>query len=84
MKGVTPVAPNLTTTMINKDEIELIAKEIHNQWVDWSIDVCSTEKISVERVERWTKLWVDYKDLSEEMKDVDRKYARKILMMLQR
>lgn len=31
------------------------------------------------RLERWERLWVPYEDLSEEMKDLDRKYAEKML-----
>ncbi len=31
------------------------------------------------RLERWEKLWVPYEELSEEMKDFDRKYAQKML-----
>ena len=30
------------------------------------------------RLERWGKLWIPYSDLSEEMKDADRKYAEKM------
>ena len=31
------------------------------------------------RLERWGKLWIPYEELSEEMKDSDRKYAQKML-----
>lgn len=30
------------------------------------------------RLERWGTLWIPYEDLSEEMKDADRKYALKM------
>lgn len=30
------------------------------------------------RLERWGALWIPYEDLSEEMKDADRKYAQKM------
>lgn len=36
------------------------------------------------RLERWEKLWIPYADLSEEMKDSDRKYARKMLDLAKR
>ena len=36
------------------------------------------------RLERWEKLWIPYNELSEEMKEEDRKYARKVLKELQK
>ena len=38
----------------------------------------------LKRLNRWNQLWVPYDELSEEMKDKDRKYARKILENLNR
>lgn len=31
------------------------------------------------RLNRWNKLWIPYNELSEEMKESDREYARKVL-----
>ena len=35
-----------------------------------------------ERISRWEKLWISYFELSEEMKEEDRIYARKVLEIL--
>lgn len=34
-----------------------------------------------EKLERWESLWIPYEDLTEEMKEKDRKYARRMLEM---
>jgi len=34
------------------------------------------------RLRRWKKLWVSYNDLSEEMKEHDRVWARKVIKLL--
>lgn len=40
-----------------------------------------TDKFT-EKVERWESLWIPYEELTEEMKEKDRKYARKILELI--
>lgn len=60
--------------------LEQLAELEHKQWMEWSQSVAP--EVSKERRKRWEKLWVPYKDLSEEMKEEDRKYARKILKIL--
>lgn len=37
-----------------------------------------SEKLT-KRLEKWERLWIPYDDLTEEMKEEDRNYARKIL-----
>ena len=34
------------------------------------------------KIERWESLWIPYGELTEEMKDLDRDYARKILDLI--
>ena len=37
-----------------------------------------------ERLARWESYWVDYDELSEKVKEQDRKYARKIIQMFEK
>ena len=61
--------------------IELIAELEHEQWVSWANSLLNTESLSPERVERWNTCLVPYDELSEEMKEHDRKWARKVAML---
>jgi hypothetical protein len=62
--------------------VEELAKLEHVQWMDWSKNIAETEEISPKRLNRWTDLWVPYARLSEEQKESDREYARKVLNVL--
>lgn len=59
--------------------IEKLAALEHEQWTAWSRDLASKEKLSETRIARWAGLWVPYEQLSEEMKEHDRKWARMAL-----
>ena len=59
--------------------IEKLAELEHEQWCQWSKNLVEKEKLSKERIDRWAKLWVPYSELSEEMKESDRIWARKAL-----
>lgn len=63
-----------------KELLEQLAKLEHDQWMEWSKSVA--DEVSEERRERWKKLWIPYDQLSEEMKEEDRIYARKIQKLL--
>lgn len=63
--------------------LEELASLEHDQWVKWARSLVKSEpNISSARRERWKKLFVPYSDLSEESKEQDRKYARKILAVI--
>ena len=65
------------------DSLERLSAIEHEQWIEWSKNIASTEpNISFERVERWSNLWIPYEQLSDEMKEHDRKWARKIIKEL--
>ena len=70
----------------NPDEelIEQLAALEHEQWTQWAKGILETEDINKERVERWEELFVPYNELTEEMKEEDRKWARKALKILLR
>ncbi len=68
---------------IDKEEaIELLAAIEHDQWVEWAQSIAKSEKLSPDRIKRWEKLYVPYDELSEESKEQDRIYARKVLKVL--
>lgn len=62
--------------------IEALAELEHDQWVMWSKDIAAKEQLSPERLARWESLWVPYGELSEEMKEQDRIWARKSIAAL--
>jgi hypothetical protein len=62
--------------------LEQLSKVIHEQlWQPWAeILVESEPGLSKERVARWKKeCFMSYEELSEEMKDLDRQFAKIIL-----
>lgn len=69
---------------MNDDElIEKLAEVEHNQWVEWSKALVQSEKrLSMNRIERWKKLWRPYSELTEDEKEQDRKYARQALAII--
>ena len=67
----------------DNDILEKLAEIEHEQWMGWSKDIAKTEDISEERADHWKKdCWKPYKDLTEEMKELDRKEARKVLKII--
>lgn len=61
----------------NKELLEELSRIEHDQWIEWSKSVSS--EVSNERKKRWQKYWVPYEDLSDDVKEQDRVYARKVL-----
>lgn len=70
---------NITNEDNGTDLLEKLSELEHNQWMDWAKSLMEQEKLSKERVERWKKLFIPYKDLPDSEKESDRIYARKIL-----
>ena len=60
--------------------LERLAELEHEQWVAWSRAVAG--EVSAERRRRWQECWVPYAELPEEVKDLDREWARKVLSLL--
>ena len=73
---------SLTESFPDNDLLEKLASLEHDQWVEWTKDLAEKETISQDRKNRWKKLWIPYEELSEEKKEEDRKYARKVLKIL--
>jgi len=68
--------------MIDKEE--LVAVIIHDLWMGWAKILLESEPlISAERKERWEKeCFKSYNELSQEMKNLDRKFAKQIIETL--
>ncbi|AYK07748.1 hypothetical protein [Brevibacillus laterosporus] len=66
---------------MTKEIIEKLADLEHEQWVKWSKSVAP--EVSLERRERWQAYWIPYSDLSEEVKEQDRIWARKVLEVIE-
>jgi hypothetical protein len=64
------------------DLVEQLSDLEHEQWIEYAKLTMQREKISEERAKRWTSLFVPYKDLSEEEKEKDRVYARRVVGLL--
>ena len=65
-----------------RDAVERVAEVEHAQWVTWSKEVA--HEVSPERRARWARYWVPYKDLPEEVKELDRVWARKAIAAARR
>ena len=57
--------------------LERVAELEHEQWMAWSKSVAP--EVSAERRARWEKYWVPYDQLPEDIKELDRDWARKVL-----
>lgn len=59
---------------------ESVASYLHDLWMKWSKHIADEEDISPERLHRWSRdCWMPYEELSEDMKDKDRKYVKELL-----
>jgi hypothetical protein len=65
--------------------IEKVAAQIHIHWMEWARELIKSEpNISKERKERWEQeCFMDFESLSEEMKELDRKFAREIIKIIE-
>jgi hypothetical protein len=68
--------------MMDDSLLERLAEVEYEQWMAWSQSVA--EEVSAERLQRWQTCWVPYPDLPEDVKELDRIWARKVLEVLQR
>jgi len=71
-------------TLTDEEIIESLAELEHEQWMTWADTIMQTEKISDNRFARWASCMIPYADLSEEMKEFDREWARKVLAILRK
>jgi len=57
--------------------VERVAEVEHEQWTEWSKSVAP--EVSPARRARWQKYWVPYKDLPDDVKELDRAWARRAI-----
>lgn len=62
------------------DLVEALAKIEHEQWMYWSQAVAAV--VTVETRDKWQRSWVDYSELTDDLKEADRVWARKVLALL--
>ena len=60
---------------------ERLAELEHEQWMKWASSVM--DEVGEERQRRWQTYMVPYENLSEKVKGYDRKWADKVLDILQ-
>jgi hypothetical protein len=66
-------------TDAEKRLLENLAELEHEQWMEWARAIDNSEVLSNERRYRWGKCMVPYGQLSETMKEHDRKWAYRVL-----
>lgn len=70
-------APNPTD-----DLVEALAEIEHEQWMHWSQAVAP--KVFSGISNNWRSSWVDYAELTEDLKEADRVWARKVMTLLRK
>jgi hypothetical protein len=60
--------------------IEELAKIEHQQWMHWSQAVAA--QVPPVTREKWKGSWVDYDELTDELKEADRVWARRVVTIL--
>ena len=63
------------------DLLEQLAVLEHEQWIEWTRGVA--RDLWPERRKRWQEYWVPYNQLPESAKDFARKWAQKVLDLLE-
>ncbi len=68
----------------SNQSIEKVSLIIHEMWMHWASNLLKTEPaISKIRKDRWIKeCFVPYEELTIEMKELDRSFAKKIIKSL--
>jgi hypothetical protein len=61
--------------------LEKLAELEHEQWAAWARQVAG--EVSPQRRSRWQAFFVPYAELTEEAREEDRLWARKVLALLQ-
>jgi hypothetical protein len=62
--------------------VEALADLEHEQWMYWSKALAQEVVVPQHKLDRWTPLWIPYRDLPEASKEQDRVWARKVLVVL--
>ena len=60
--------------------VEALAEIEHEQWMHWSQAVA--KEVPATTREKWQASWVAYDELTNELKEADRVWARKVVTLL--
>jgi hypothetical protein len=71
---------NKTPVNTTDDLVEALAKIEHDQWMHWS--QAAEADVSASTRAKWQDSWVGYDELPDELKEADRVWARKVVMLL--
>jgi hypothetical protein len=71
--------PRQTDNKLN-DLIEALAEIEHEQWIHWSRAVAG--KVPEATRAGWQRSWVDYHELTDDVKEADRLWARRVIAVL--
>jgi hypothetical protein len=63
----------------DKTLLEKLAAIEHDQWIAWAQTILETENVSPNRRKRLQEYFVPYEQLSEDVKEHDRVWARKVI-----
>lgn len=67
-------------TSTSDDLIEALAEIEHEQWMHWSRTVAS--EVTDATRGKWKRSWVNYDELTDDLKEADRVWARKVVGLL--
>jgi len=62
--------------------LEKLAALEHEQWIEWAKDLIDKGNVDKERADNWEEKMIPYIELSEEDKEMDREFARKVIDVL--
>jgi len=62
--------------------VEALARIEHQQWMHWSQAMAA--QVPPTTLKKWKKSWIDYNKLTDDLKDADRVWARKVMTLLRR
>ena len=79
-----PLYTHPVKELTDEEIIESLAELEHEQWMKWADTIMQTENISDVRFARWASCMISYAELTEEMKEFDREWARKALAILRK
>jgi len=67
---------------MNEKILEELAELEHNQWMEWVGTMMKTQNITPDVLANWKSYLILYSDLPEDIKEFNRKFARKVMGVL--
>ena len=67
----------MNATVNLDDLIEALAEVEHQQWLHWSKAIAP--EVAEATRQQWRRSWMDYSELTEDVKEADRVWARKVM-----